>query len=720
MSTFATSFKDLVERLPNLIIADSKNAKLYYDRGLLYARAHHMQEAIHDWNQVIKLNDKHALTYYHMSLAYRFLDSAQQAYECADKYLQLGPPLGYLHLGYFQRGICAAQLGNWQLGEQDLKKAIDLDEEHNQGKNKRFYRCSLAHIQASPGCDEIRKKQAFAELRKLYTEIKQIAIDDWNSYYIRAIILNELVQHERAIEDFKHFLSGNPDHIEALYRLGVCYQVLNQHKEAVEIFSKVLERTPHHTRALWRRGISSGKEGFHDDALKDFSRGIENSPNCAALYYERGNLRYKLGRCTSSTSQKLTSSQHHKMNQETIDDWEKTVELNPSFCYPHIFLMIVYDEEHKFEEAIDSFKNAIEAEDPRSLTDAFRTIDEAEAKLICTIGKPNEVSLNNNISTEMSEQHKQLAELLKYKETLISIAKERTMNEDYKAKLSQDTTGRLQEFHDTLVRQVESIFSVFKVLSTGLITSNRRRRLDVTKSTVTLLGETFSLDPIVGAPINHIVSWIASVLQLLIQIQHINIARQVANLGTTAEIGVAILEMARRVTDMYEEQILQLPTARVPESTPSKPHLPSCMFNKFRGISHRMLQKPSDTSKVQEVAEYGALLLLEKLQQLQVVPKHEAWSLADQFVNSICYAQNIAATLSMKETIKKKMRIKQEWSMDGFYRKTGIRTDNGREYGTDKVDIKTYGCRKGTKKEVTFFNLQLIHDISIESENHTE
>jgi tetratricopeptide (TPR) repeat protein len=686
-----------------------------------------MQEAVQDWTHVIQLNNQHALTYCQLSLAHRFLENHQEAFTCAEMYLQLKPLTNRLDLAHFQRGMCAAELGKWQLGEEDLKAAINLDKEHNQGKNNRLYRCSLAHIQASAGCDATHKRDAFAELVKLYTEMKELASDDWNSYYIRAITLNEMDRHEEAIKDFQHFLTGNPEHIEARYRLGVCYQVLNQHTNAVDVFSHILERAPHHIRALWRRGISRERVGNNNDALADFDLGINSALNCAELYYERGQLHYKVGHSASSNGPLLNHVERHEKNQQATNDWKRTVELNPSFCYAYFRLAIVYEEEHKCEEAFDHFNNAIIAQNPTSLNDAIRIINDTETKLICNIQKSNTGSAVNNIQTEMREYYDQLEELIEYKSILMSIVEERQASKDYKAKLDQDTTGQLREFHDTLVKKLEALFCAFKTLSTGLVRINGSGKLNRTGDAFTLLGETFNLIPAVCEPAGQIVIWIGSLLRWLGEIRHMNIAREIANLGTIAELQAAVFNMARKITDMYEEQILQLSQGMIAARNTTNtvllvpPHQSFCTRIGGRlKRTRRKLFKEENISKVQQVAEYGVLLLLEKLQQLQITSRNETWSLTDQFVNSICHVQNTTATLSAKEKIKKKMHIKQGWSLDGFYRKTGVRTDDGQEYGTDVVDIKTYGFRKGTEKEIQIFKLKPICDISIKSQNCIE
>lgn len=91
-------------------------------------------------------------------------------------------------------------------------------------------------------------------------------------------------------------LKRQPEHVEALHKLGTIIGQLGDLKLAAQLFRRVMLIDPLHVAATYNRGIAFYNLRQFDVALLHYDRVIELKPEFAQAYFSRGNVLRDLGR----------------------------------------------------------------------------------------------------------------------------------------------------------------------------------------------------------------------------------------------------------------------------------------------------------------------------------------------------------------------------------------------------------------------------------------
>ena len=91
-------------------------------------------------------------------------------------------------------------------------------------------------------------------------------------------------------------LKQQPEHVEALNRLGTIIGQSGDLKLAVQVFRRAIVIDPSHVAATYNRGIAFYNLRQFEAALLHYDRVIELSPDFAQAYFSRGNVLRDLGR----------------------------------------------------------------------------------------------------------------------------------------------------------------------------------------------------------------------------------------------------------------------------------------------------------------------------------------------------------------------------------------------------------------------------------------
>ncbi len=206
---------------------------------------------------------------------------------------------------------------------------------------------------------------------------------------------------DRAEQIYRQILEAQPDHLEALYRLGLLSQQTNKFEEAEKFLSAALQVQPElvnawfslgnlrqtqgklkTAEAAYRQaldlqpnlvaihnnlGYTLEKQGFFEEAISSYQKALELQPDCTEADVNWGNalhtqgklspekqahyakLNYKLG---------LVREQARDLNN-AIAYYRQAIALQQNFWEAHYHLGIVLQLQGKLEEAITSCHRAL-------------------------------------------------------------------------------------------------------------------------------------------------------------------------------------------------------------------------------------------------------------------------------------------------------------------------------------------------------------------------
>lgn len=221
--------------------SDDSDKLIYYYRAMSYLYLHKVENAIVDFNTIIKLDSK-------------FPDA------------------------YNSRGLCYGFLGKVDKAIDDFNLAIKLDSNFSQ-----------AYINLGSAFMAQKKYKLAKNLLD-----KAIEIDSSNAenYYLRATLLYQLGQYNGAIKDFTQSINNGLVIIKNYYSRGNAYFKLKKYLEAIKDYSKVIELDTNSIDALNNRAASYVELGLEQKADEDrlrmaiISAGIDNTPDVKTIKFK--------------------------------------------------------------------------------------------------------------------------------------------------------------------------------------------------------------------------------------------------------------------------------------------------------------------------------------------------------------------------------------------------------------------------------------------------
>jgi len=120
-----------------MIFIDSLNAEAYSLRSINFANQKRYQEAIEDFNIVLKLEPDNDYLYFVRGGIYGFLGNMELALQDFNKGIEINPKNNQLF--FVRRGLYENFLNNTERAIADFKKAADLGSEEAKSVLKDYY-----------------------------------------------------------------------------------------------------------------------------------------------------------------------------------------------------------------------------------------------------------------------------------------------------------------------------------------------------------------------------------------------------------------------------------------------------------------------------------------------------------------------------------------------------------------------------------------------------
>jgi len=178
---------------------------------------------------------------------------------------------------------------------------------------------SSAHVQQTFALAlSLHQKGQLAQAQVLYEQVLQAQARNFDALHLLGVIAAQTKQTERAVRLIGEAITINSQNAGFYMNYGNALQDLNQHQAALESFDRAIALKPDFADAYSNRGNSLLVLGRYQAALESFDKAIALKPDHAVAYNNRGNALLDLRR-------------HH----EALQSYERAIALKPDYEYLH-------------------------------------------------------------------------------------------------------------------------------------------------------------------------------------------------------------------------------------------------------------------------------------------------------------------------------------------------------------------------------------------------
>jgi tetratricopeptide (TPR) repeat protein len=288
--------KTTLEDLNKQIAENSSDPDLYNKRAGFYLLDQQFDKAFKDINLAISLSPKNPLYYITLSDIYLLQGQTKNCAESLTKAISLDPEnneallkLAKLNLiikeypatfeyvkkalnvdavnprAYFIRAIALLEKGDTVRAAEDLKKAVDQDQE--------FFD---AYLELGELYSIKKDKMAADYLRNALN----IRPESKEALYLLGMFYQENDQIDKALETYAILGKVDTTFKNAPYNTGYIYLVyLKDFQQAVRFFSKAIQKDPGYAEAYYNRGYAYELSGQFDKAYSDYKMTLKLKTN---------------------------------------------------------------------------------------------------------------------------------------------------------------------------------------------------------------------------------------------------------------------------------------------------------------------------------------------------------------------------------------------------------------------------------------------------------
>ena len=199
-------------------------SECYYRKGFSLSKLNNKKEAINNFDEAIKYNDKNPDIYNYKAHCLTVLEQYEKAIETYIKIINLDNK-NFLELNdcNFSIGYCYLKLKKFE----DALKYFDISRNINENKIKNIY---------LKGIDDCNEGKGEESLMHFYSKYKVLSSKFNELNYYSGICCIELKKYENAINYFDKCIEYDKKFAETYYNKGIAYSLLNKPKEAIEQF----------------------------------------------------------------------------------------------------------------------------------------------------------------------------------------------------------------------------------------------------------------------------------------------------------------------------------------------------------------------------------------------------------------------------------------------------------------------------------------------------
>ena len=232
-------------------------SECYYRKGFSLSKLNNKKEAINNFDEAIKYNDKNPDIYNYKAHCLTVLEKYEEAIETYIKIINLDNK-DFLKLNdcNYSIGYCYLKLKKFE----DALKYFNISRNINEDKIKNMY------LKGIDDCNEGRGEES---LMHFYSKYKILSSKFNELNYYTGICFIELKQYENAIINFDKCIKYDKKFAEAYFNKGIVYSLLNKSKEAIEQFEIAIK---------YNSNIEEYKEALNKEKEK-IKNNINNNGN---------------------------------------------------------------------------------------------------------------------------------------------------------------------------------------------------------------------------------------------------------------------------------------------------------------------------------------------------------------------------------------------------------------------------------------------------------
>lgn len=284
-----TTFSEDIREISLKINKSPKDDNLYYLRGNTFFFDQNYKKAIVDFQTATLLNSENPLYHFRLGETYLQIDSAD--YEKSNFHLSKAIELkaDYIEAKFLMAKLSLARqqyesFNKWfkeietnpEFREKTLVlKLIALKEQKDTVKAELM--CDYILNEYPNNFDASMQKALLLlnkniKLSETYVD-KALAIDEFSAeaLYSKAFILQKYEKYADAYKLYERTIKVNPDHLFALYNMGVIDYLFENYQEAIKRADFILDKTPTFAKAYALKGSSYKMMGNKKAAEDQFS-----------------------------------------------------------------------------------------------------------------------------------------------------------------------------------------------------------------------------------------------------------------------------------------------------------------------------------------------------------------------------------------------------------------------------------------------------------------
>lgn len=346
---------EAIKDLSDGLLVNPKAFELYLKRGQLYVRKNDCKKAGDDFTSAVQLDSNYAEGYFlrgKCELSMNHIDNAAYDFEFARrKGLDAAGKMEITQLasGYYQRSAEKFNNGSKDSALFLINQAITLDPDNS------AYRYSQGEY--------FYAKSAYPEAIRSFTEAIRIKSSYPEALYRRGVCYELVGSYKAALDDFKATLAIAPQQIPAQKGLGDAYMGLQDYTNAATAYENCLQTinaSKVNTDAVLTAEVynGAGKSWMNlnnfDKAVPYFKTALKKNGSIAEVYYNLGYTYFK----TNEPA-------------EAITNISKAVSMDSKHAGWYYFLGKSYIAKNQFQNGANAFSDCINLDTLKQFPDAF-------------------------------------------------------------------------------------------------------------------------------------------------------------------------------------------------------------------------------------------------------------------------------------------------------------------------------------------------------------
>ena len=365
-------WKDDVSVWERAIAVTENNYQAHNRLGCAWFSQAHLDDAIREFQEVVRLNPGFAEAYYNLGHSFALTGQVDKAMACYQKALEIQPDYAVA-----RDSIDSLLL---QKGQADLvmihcQKVLELEPDND-----------IAHLNLGSA---LFQKGRVDEAIIHYQRALQIKPDLAEAHLNLGSALFQKGRVDEAIIHYQKALQVKPDFADAYLNLGNVWDSQRRFSEAMASYQKALAIRPDYIEARINLSDLLFQMGRVDEAMASYQKALEIEPNSAVAHNNLGYALFQKGRM-----------------DEAIIHFQKALQIKPDWAEACFNLGAALNSQRRFDEAMVCLQKALEinpnyADAHYNLGYALCSkgrLDEAIRELRETLRlKPDYVEASNNL-----------------------------------------------------------------------------------------------------------------------------------------------------------------------------------------------------------------------------------------------------------------------------------------------------------------------------------